>query len=332
MFYPNREFKVITYKGFAKKKPESSAQEDSAVSKSISEEEDSSLGSSNVFICHKPQERQRKGKPMTSHAKRMVKSCAHVLEKEAGKENIAFLTLTLPGLSEEELETCNKRFYEIMRQMCQWLRRRLNGADLNDEYVCVTEIQSKRFKERNEVALHAHLIFQGRKNRYTNWAISKDEIKEVWGRLLSNALLHKRIKKQVDTSFATRIESVKHSVSKYLGKYMSKGNDVVNAVIEAGKQDELPPKWDRISDSLRKRVKAMIIVPKEAAKMFLADNIEALKEQGIVSWYFPIKLDFSQIFSWFDEKIHGEAVKVIGYCGEFATEEYMNQIAAIQNP
>jgi hypothetical protein len=334
MIFPNKEFRIVNpdFRGFGN--PRRSSE---------NSKKDSSMGSSIPLICHNPldtqsdsdvpsgasqEKRVRKGNPMTPYTKRIVKSAAYLLEKAVGKENLAFLTLTLPGESEissEELKTCNINFSELMRQFCQVLSRRLDKLGLSEEYVCVTEIQPKRFLQKGQVALHAHLVFQSRKNRYSNWAITKEEIRNVWEKLLTRLL-----KRNINAPAATRIESVKKSISKYLGKYLSKGGDVLKKVVESGKVDELPPKWDRIANSLRTRVKLLIKVPSDYAKRLIANNLESLKRKGVLLWYYVIEHDFGE-YDWFNEKKYGDRLKIVGYCGEFTTEKYMNEFAAIKN-
>lgn len=281
-------------------------------------ESTSYLGLSNTVICHtegvppvKPQ-RIRKGKPITSHTKKMLKACSALLEEQVGREKIAFLTLTLPNFSEADLAKCNENFHELLRQYCQHLKRRLAKAGVSQEYVCSVEIQEGRWTEKGQLALHAHLVFQGKKYRYSNWILSKEEVRDIWAKLLTNLM-----GRNIECPAATKIEWVRKSVARYLGKYLSKGGKVVNQIIEANRREELPSKWDRISDALRRKVKQEIKHFTRNAKVQIAYNLEALKEQGILNWYYEVKVDFSK-YEWWDDKKHRDPIRVISICGEIA--------------
>lgn len=278
-------------------------------------------------ICHNlppvaPRaKRVRKGKPITPHSKRMLKTGCAFLQERIGKHNLAFLTLTLPGksagLSAADLVKCNENFHELMRQFLQTLKRRLEAAGVCQEYVCSIEVQEDRWRKRGEIALHAHLVYQCRKHRNsTNWAFEIKDIVEVWSRLISNLLGYE----VSNWKNGADIDTIKKDAAKYVGKYLSKGGKVINEIIEAGRRDELPSKWDRIADSLRRKIKAGIRQFTEAAKQQIQDNLEALKAQGIIEWYHEIKLDFSvyPVKLCSDEEEHRNGVKTVSICGKIA--------------
>jgi hypothetical protein len=246
----------------------------------------------------------------------MLKASSALLEHELGKKRLAFLTLTLPGesfISLEQLAKCNEYFHELLRQFCQILKRKLKAAGVSQEYVCSIEVQEERWRTRKEVALHAHLVFQSRKHRTSKkWILGKYEVARIWRRLVCN-LLGCRL----SWYNGTRIESVQKSASRYLGKYLSKGGKVIDEIIEAGRRDELPSKWDRIADSLRSKVKQEIKYFTRNAKIQIAYNLESLKEQGILKWYYEVKVDFSK-YEWFDKKKNGNPIRVVSICGEIA--------------
>lgn len=81
----------------------------------------------------------------TVYAKRFVQDAASVIESEYGKR-VVFVTLTLPGSTEQSLEAlCNQSAYVVQR-MCQWFRDTAPGAD----WVYVWERQKRG-------ALHLHV-------------------------------------------------------------------------------------------------------------------------------------------------------------------------------
>lgn len=302
----------------------------------------SDMGSSNTLICHtqdlgseSPSEsdiqtqdvsgqtqRVRRGNALTADAKRKIKSAAYLLDKQFGKKCVAFITLTIPGLNEQALHQVASRFDEITRQFCQELTRLLERKHLSKEYLCVTEIQEKRWKNRGEVAPHLHIVCQGRRNPKGEWSIKPVEIRKVWEGILSNFLEY-----EIDCPAATRIESIKKSVTRYLGKYMSKGGQVLKEVIDAGLRDTLPPTWYRMANSLRKKVLDAIIHPSNEVKRYIMENAEELKKQGILNWYYPIYFDCSSYGYFYSDG--SPVMKLVGCCGEFSSEEWMHSFSAM---
>lgn len=277
---------------------------------------DFSLGLSNPVICHKPpespSERQRRGKAITPHSRRMVRSAAAELEENYQRPNLAFITLTLPALNPFDLAHANENFSELTRQFCQELGRSLGRCGLSTDYVTVTEVQEKRWLNRGEIALHAHILCQGRMSHKEKWRIRPETIRKIWERVLSNVLC-----RPMQCPAATRIERVRKSAKRYLGKYMSKGGKVIKQVIEAGLQDCLPPSWVRMSNALRKQILSNIIVPTTEAKELLIQHLEEYKGAGIIRWFYKHYIDIIQP--------SGESYPfLVSISGEFASRESMS--------
>ncbi len=276
---------------------------------------DFSLGLSNPVICRKaPQstlERQRKGKGITGHSKRVTRSGCHLLEEEHGKENLSFITVTLPNLNYNDLMYANSNFSELARRFCEELTRLLARCGLSTDYVCVTEIQEKRWLNRGEIALHLHILCQGRTHHKERWRMPPEAIRRIWERLLSNLLC-----RPMECPAATRIERIRKSAKRYLGKYMSKGGKIVREVQAAGLEDCLPPSWVRMSKDLRKRVLEGIIKPSQEAKDMLIEHLENYKGAGVIRWFHKHYIELVQP--------SGEAYPyLVSVSGEFASDEVM---------
>lgn len=287
---------------------------------------DFSLGLSHTVICHNQksgnippppsEERQRRGKSITPHSRRMVRSAAALLEEDFGRACLSFLTLTLPGLGAIDLAHANENFAELARQFCQQLSRSLARAGLSTDYVCVTEIQEKRWANRNELALHLHIVCQGRESYKSKWKLRPELIRNIWERVLKNVLA-----KPIECPAATRIERIKKSAKRYLGKYMSKGGKVLKDVVDSGLQDCLPPSWVRMSNDLRRRIIASIIKPSQEAKDLLIEHIENYKSAGVVRWFYKHYIDVVQP--------SGESYPLlVAVCGEFASQYDMNMFVS----
>lgn len=251
-----------------------------AFNRRVAREEGETMGLSVPTNSHnsRPQRKIRRGlKGITSRQRRLVKSAGVLLEKKYGRENFSFLTLTLPADSGGNLISWNSNFGEITRQTVQELRRELIRQGLPGEIIGVVEIQEGRLERVGELALHLHLIFAGRKNAWSPWAIDKVWIRDLWNRQLEMV-----VGMPFFGDATTRIEKPRKSLQKELGKYLSKGSRVIARVVDLGLQDQLPHSWVTVSLTLRRLVNSNIvaIVGKEVTNIW--DRRRQLESLGII--------------------------------------------------
>jgi len=230
----------------------------------------STLGLSNVPNSHKvPKARGRRG--MTKYNRRLLVNSAILLEKKYGKENLSFLTLTLP-------EECSSRspdlYAEAKRQMLQWLQRALVRCGLPGLVVGATEIQPGRLAASGQFALHEHWIFAGRKAR-KSWALRPKIFAESWARILANVYSLADASGAVSSS--TRVERIRKSAAAYLGKYLSKGEKCVSKLIEDGYEAFLPSSWITRSRGILELFLSAIIKIVGTRATFLSDNLRAFR-------------------------------------------------------
>jgi hypothetical protein len=249
-------------------------------------------------------------KGISGHGKRMVRSGCAVLEREFGRENLSFGTATLPSLSPEDCQLVTIAWPELARQFMQELKRLLVRRGLSPQVVYVTEIQSKRWKFRQELAPHLHWICQGRRDRRESWRILPGEIRAIWKRLIEGVALGY----EVDCSAATRIERIRKSAAGYLSKYMSKGGEILEEIKESGLGTILPTSWWGMSRELRARVKDEMVEPPKGVISYMLANRRELKESGLLSWYYEITVSSSE----------GEFL--VGMVGAFSSKEAMWKI------
>jgi hypothetical protein len=258
--------------------------------------------------------RDRKAKPQTSYSKRIVRNGAFVLQKQAGRNNLAFATLTLPQAAVEILESrgsdAPKLYAECDRQMKQWIGNQLERKHINSWIVSCVEVQTERFKQTGQVALHSHYVFQGKLAK-GNWVIHKDKFRNHWNKILSNVLGEK-----IESLASTRIERVRKSAEYYLSKYMSKSGDVVNEIEKAGKKHMLPSCWFGCSIELREKIKSMsTFIPKEVAQAIYRQR-EELKSKGILSYFHVHEIESVQS--------HGEPFMLpVAFIFKFRDPEYV---------
>lgn len=205
------------------------------------------LGLSPHVKSHTKAKRGSRG--ISSFGRKMVRNGAYLLQRKYGKQNLSFLTLTLPSVTVEESERIGKFWSEIVRKFLQSLRRLLQRRSMPEAIVACTEIQESRLESSGVLGLHLHLIFVGRLAK-SAWAISYKDARRLWKRELERV-----IGRELDCSSVENLERVKHDAEQYLGKYMSKGVGVVQRLIEMGFANSLPSSWWSMSQELKCAVK-----------------------------------------------------------------------------
>lgn len=169
---------------------------------------------------------------MTKYLARRIRNAGYILQRDAGKDNLSFLTLTLPDLSDEDLGKCTRHWSKMVNKFLVWLRYRCERLSIPFEYVYCTEIQSKRLQLRGEYALHLHLLFRGRETRKAPWAITPRQARKEWVRCIKSVLGHSNFK----STALENLQRVRSNAAGYLSKYMSKGS---NALLKANEKSVL---------------------------------------------------------------------------------------------
>lgn len=212
-------------------------------------EANAALGLSNVPNSHRDGKRiaKRGSKGLTSHGRSQVFNGIEYLQWRFGRRQLSFGTVTLPAMTREQDEQVTQEWSQIVRIFVQNLRRKLNATSLPNGIVGASEMQSRRSERDGVAALHLHFVFVGRLPK-SHWRITPKTIRSAWrGAVVS------RVPSLADTSFCAteHIVAVKHSVSGYLAKYLTKGSGVVGNV-DAASSPNHPNSWYTISRHLSK--------------------------------------------------------------------------------
>lgn len=246
----------------------------------------SPLGSSPVSKSHTPGEVVRR-KGISTHGKRLVRNAALRLEREVGTRNLTFLTLTIPGIQEQGALAVCENWSEIVRVFQQRLKRMLVAKNLSGEMVGVTEVQEKRFAATNVVALHLHIVFQGRQF-YKAWALNPKEVRAAWKAVISPYLPVTSGEFYWDA--AENMQPVRSSASGYLGKYMSKGAKTVEAIYTAFPDIKLPACWYLCSNSLRSKVRKRVTYFTSKTFPMFECIITSERSSDDIQWLQPIDI------------------------------------------
>lgn len=265
------------------------------------------------------QKRAKRGaKGISPAAKRKIKSCGVLLEENFRRVNLAFGTCTIPTVNESQLRLICENWSEITRQFFQALTRLLVRKNLSTDYVQVTEIQEKRFRQWGQVCPHLHFVFQGRSHSREQWRVSPADIQFLWQRTLENVLnVH------LDCRYATRIEKPRKSLSKELGKYLTKGGKVLREIIDRGLSSYLPSSWYGASRALSRLERSKRIERVGEVATFLLQHLERLAESNDIC--------FRRIYVKFKCPHTGiEQESCVGLTGWFKSRASLNRVLSMQ--
>lgn len=203
---------------------------------------------------------------LTGYGRRMVRSGAYLLQQNYHPQDLAFVTLTVPPLSQDGRKALSGGWSNLTRQLLQWLSRHLVKAGVNPNIVGVTEIQTRRLANTGEGYLHFHLVMPSKAKRWRGHAIRVEQLRTWWTRAVQ------RVSGE-EFSEAARIEMapVKKNCESYLSKYMSKGGteQVVEFMNDVG-LDNIPPTWWCMTKQMRENVTSRISESRELGLHLLA--------------------------------------------------------------
>lgn len=255
-----------------------------------------SLGLSAVINSRSPRKQpgRKAGKPaarrgskgISTYGKRMSRSGVTLLFERHVRRCLTFGTATLPNLPEESHQLVTLNWAKIQNRFLEKICRRLKRCGLPPEYVVVTEIQVKRWERWGQCGLHLHWVCPGRPTPWSDWAIAPADIARMWGETLESFTGH-----PVDTSAATRIEVPKKNLNGELSKYLSKGTQIIEAVIQAGRGDELPTAWWGASKALKRDIKSKTERFSSDVAEWLIDNADILRRRKLI-WFRHIYVTF----------------------------------------
>jgi hypothetical protein len=197
-------------------------------------------------------------KGITPYGKKMIRNAVFIIEGILRRPGDLpqFSTLTLPPLSPECEKYICSVWANLQRRFFQECRRKYQKHGRNFHYASCTEIQPKRWKESRFVGLHLHFVYNAIYSQtQKNWVITDTWVRETWCRIINDTL-----RKWCQTEGLTppqfswisyRREKITKSAEAYIGKYISKGGDIIPEVLEEKGVEYLPKQWWSMSSYVR---------------------------------------------------------------------------------
>ena len=150
---------------------------------------------------------------------------------------LSFWTVSLPSEAMSELARLGTlpTFQDRLRKE---LARLLKVAGLPALVVGVAELQPKRSRAEGRPCPHWHIVFQGRKDRGSRWALSRAQLDGVIAAALATAGV-----RAPDLRSAGNVQQVKRSVRAYLSKYMTKGSGDCARWVGSSHENLIPHQW-----------------------------------------------------------------------------------------
>jgi len=186
---------------------------------------------------------------LTRLGRRRIQAGAQLLEED--RLCCSFWTINLSDEANEQLAELGSwwRFQEAIRKE---LGRLLHRRGIKPRTVAVVEIGPRRSERQGRPVPHLHILFQGKRNRYSHWAISTDE--------LDNLILM-AIRRAGGTSTDIRssgnVQAIHTSAAGYLTKYITK--TTARKVPPGSDWRLIPRQWWFMSAALLEEVVALTI-------------------------------------------------------------------------
>jgi len=143
---------------------------------------------------------------------------AATLERVYNRANLSFLTLTLPEFTPEDLLSIKENWSDIVHRVQLRIKEKLHGMGIKTAIVGCVELQLERFQNTGDVYPHLHLVFRGRRDSRSSWAIKSHQFRQIWRRCCSKFIRSA----EYDWGASENVQQVKRSVAGYLAKYVSK--------------------------------------------------------------------------------------------------------------
>jgi len=208
------------------------------------------LGSSMGLEFTEAKKPRRKRLGLTGRMKCHIRNAGFLLEDTYGNDCLSFLTLTLPSLDNDNLSMLWDNWGKIVDRFLKWLRSKYQSLGLPLEYTYCTEIQGKRNERTGQAYPHLHLLFNGRANRKSPWAITPSMARAAWVRCIRDYYTM-----PFTDSSLENLQRVRKSAGRYMSKYIAKGGNREVSTSDEGVPAQQPRiNWGGMCRSLAQKI------------------------------------------------------------------------------
>lgn len=182
---------------------------------------------------------------ITNFGRRFCKNACILLEQRYGIRRLGFATATLPAMDKDTCRFINGHISDITRRFYQKIRRIFEKRGQRFIYVGCVEIQEERFKNSSLPVPHIHFVYLAKRSSRSGYTVNVKECYQAWNASVNEVLKlfgRDEIMGHGGHKGSVKLEPISSSAAAYLGKYISKGSKVVEAMKEKG-FEEFPKQW-----------------------------------------------------------------------------------------
>lgn len=252
-------------------------------------------------------------KGITRFGRRIVKNSAILLERKYGIKRLGFVTCTLPNYSRRVLHCLSSRWGEITRRFFQKLKRLQEKLKVPTDMIATTEIQEKRYRKTGCIVPHIHFIYVCKtRSHERKFVVLASIFRRYWQESVEQVIqmFDGGVTEKLSFKASVDCQVIKKSAAAYLGKYMSKGGEIIAEIEEEGLSCFLPKQWWSASSVTKKMYKESIITLDTHTCSFLMYNLGDCLADGWLTWC-----------NYVDVEINGE-IRIMGCVGVFSEEHY----------
>lgn len=224
-----------------------------------------STSESPLFIESPKSSQKRRGSygkhGITPYGKKFVRNACILLEQRYTKKRLGFCTCTLPALPPEVQRVINGHWGEVTRRFYQKLRRIAAKRNRAFIHVGVTEIQEKRFRKYGVPVPHLHFVYVCSDTPGGQYLMSIKDMWQAWNssiRQVCKLFVPDLCMDAIDRTGSVHGQRIQKSAAGYLGKYLTKGGAVLEAMQKNGWL-EFPRQWWTACMQCKKMFKESLI-------------------------------------------------------------------------
>lgn len=237
---------------------------------------------------------------ITSYGKRMLRSACYQVGRDYPRNRPTFCTLTLPPMPLPNRQQISANWGEVVRQVIQYLSRRLVASGLPPIVISCSEFQPDRLARGEGAYLHLHLVWIN-PVKFGQWAVDTSALREWF-----TALVERQAECRLESECRVETALARGNIAYEMAKYLSKGCPTLAAAEKDLGPGNLPHTYWNMSGPTRQKIHAELkkgVPVGEALEQFIAYGFHAHELNGLFLWLRHIEADL------------GGTLVTVGYCG-----------------